>query len=134
MKYELTLTLHPSNYQVSAADQHKHCKDILIDIFYPNGFPAYSVSCIAELTGEHNVHYHCMIDLKDIEAKDKLLNKFRRYRKIFGRKSCNQVKYEDTYKSYMIKDIEVTRKIIGDPIVCDFYGLYQMRFQSQAKA
>lgn len=128
MKYELTLTLRPQWYMLTAAEQHKKAKEILLDIFYPNGFMKYSVSCIAELTNEHNVHYHCLIELKDLEDKDKLLNKFRRNSKFFGRKSCSQVQYEDSYKSYMIKSIEDTRKIIGDPIVCDSYGVASIRF------
>lgn len=128
MKYEFTLTLHPSNYINSAADQHKNSKQILTDIFYPNGFPAYQVTCIAELTQDHNVHYHCMIDLKDLEIKDKLMNKFRRYRRVFGRKTCTQVVYEESYKAYLVKDLDKTRRIIGDPVVCDFYGVATMKF------
>jgi len=76
MKYELTLTLRPMMYNLSAKEQFRISKEHLIDLFMPNGFPQYHISCIAELTGEHNIHYHCMIEIGSIEDKDKLMNKF----------------------------------------------------------
>jgi hypothetical protein len=81
---------------------------------------------VAELTGEHNVHFHGIIDLKDIEAKDKLLNKFRRHTKIFGRKTCNQVQFEDSYKKYMRKSFSETSLIIKHPILLDILGIFSM--------
>lgn len=128
MKYELTITLKPTMYQFNPKEQLRLTKDKLLNIFYPNNKQEYMVSCVAELTQEHNVHYHCIIELQDIQAKDRLLNKFRSLTKIFGKKSCTQVQYEDSYKQYLIKDLEKTRSLIGDPIICDYYGVAKSLF------
>lgn len=129
MKYEFTLTLKPTMYQWTASEQFNLTNKILYDVFYPNNQRLYNATAVAELTGEHNVHYHCIVELDGIEAKEKLLNKFRKHAKIFGRKSLTQVQFEDSYKKYIIKNLDETRKIIKDPVVCDYYGLCTMKFQ-----
>lgn len=119
MLYEFTVTLKPTMYVHTPRKQWDMTQGILFDIFQ-----GYKVSCVAELTGEHNVHYHAIIDLDGILDKDKLLNKFRKYSKIFGRKTCTQVMFEDSYKKYMRKDIEQTFKVLGViPIVRDHFGI-----------
>lgn len=133
MKYELTLTLKPTMYSYKPQDQFNLTRDILFGIFYPNNIEHYGVTCIAELTSEHNVHYHCLLELKSLKQKDKLLNAFRKHNKIFGRKTCEQVKYEESYKEYIIKDLKKTREIITDPIVCDYYGLASMKFIAEVQ-
>lgn len=124
MKYELTLTLKPCMYSLSALEQFRITKDLLLGVLQPYD----EVSAIGELTSEHNVHYHCLIELPTILDKDKLLNRFRSLTKIFGRKTCNQVMFDDSYRIYMKKDIEETKKIIGDPVIRDFYGVARTIF------
>jgi len=125
MLYEVTVTLRPMMYRLTAVEQFYQTMGFLTSIH--DGYD--KVSCIAELTQEHNIHYHILIDLGDSRRdKDKYLNRYRAYHKYFGRKSCAQVRYEDSYKKYMVKDIEETKKIIKDPIVRDYFGLYGIRF------
>lgn len=123
MKYEVTVTLKPLMYQWTAKEQYRMTKEKIYEIFQDK-IPS---TVVAELTKDHNIHYHCMVNLDTIEEKDKFLNKFRRYKE-FGKKSCSQVKFEDSYKEYMKKDIETTKRIIGDPIVTDGFGITKMLF------
>jgi len=131
MKYEFTLTLKPLMYQYTPQQQYDQTKDILYQIFYPNNQQKYQVTCVAELTQEHNVHYHCIIELEGLLDKDKLINKFRTHSKTFGKKSLTQVKYEDSYKKYIIKNLSETKLVIKDPVLCDHYGLCSMKFQEE---
>lgn len=118
MKYEMMISLKPPMYQFKPEKQFVVTQDLLIKIF--DGFEA---SIVTELTQEHNVHYHVFVDLNNIEHKDRLLNRFRPYCKVFGKKSCIQVMFEDSYKSYMRKDLDVTKLVIKhDPIVRDSFG------------
>lgn len=124
MKYEVTLTLKPQWYQFPPQEQFRKALPYLEDILKP-----YEVSMVAELTGEHNVHFHGILELKDLMEKNTFLNKFRGSRsKLFGRKTCSQVKFEDSYKKYMKKNLEETKQIIRDPIVKDFFGVFKTIF------
>lgn len=84
----------------------------------------YRYTLIAELTQEHNIHYHGIVDIEGIKEKDKFLNKFRSINKYIGRKTCRAVQYEESYEKYIIKDIKETSKIIVDPVVKDDYKVY----------
>lgn len=108
-------------YQFKASEQFKMTCDAICSVLI-----GYQASAIAELTGEHNVHYHCMVEIKDILDKDKFLNRFRKYTKLLGRKTCTQVVYEDSYRKYMKKDLEETRLILHDPILRDSFGIFAM--------
>lgn len=125
MKYEVTITLKPSLYQHKPRDQYDLTRQALLNILEKY------VECtmIAELTMEHNIHYHGMVELKDIKDKDKFLNRFRPYSKMFGRKTCNQVKFEKSYIEYMSKNLPQTECIIGDPVIRDFYGSAKCIFE-----
>lgn len=123
MKYEVTITLKPLMYQYTPREQHDRCKNILFDIFEP-----FQVSCTAELTKEHNVHYHSIVELADLQHKDRFLNRFRKHCKIFGKKSCSPVMWEDSLRDYIKKDIDITREITGDPIIRDSFGVFKCLF------
>lgn len=132
MLYELTVTLRPQLYRHTAKEQFNATRHAIEDILRsstrsqlrPKGF----FTAIAELTGENNVHYHCLVDLEDLEAKDNLLNRFRGWMKIFGRKTCSQVLYEDSYKNYMQKDLQSSWKVIGCPVIRDDYDCQRKLF------
>lgn len=123
----MTLTLKPAWYQYTPQIQYDIGFKYLWDILVP-----YKASFIAELTGENNVHFHGMIELENLEARAKFLNKFRGCRcKYFGRKSCSQVLFQDSYMKYMRKDMTATRVCIKDPIVRDHFGIFKMLFQDK---
>lgn len=116
--HELTITLKPQMYNLSASEQFRRTASILFQIF-----SIYEVSCVAEVTKTHNIHYHCLINIDNIFHKDGLIQKIKR-QKEFGRFSFEQVRYEETYIKYMAKDIETTKILIcTDPVVVDFYGV-----------
>lgn len=119
MLYELTITLKPNLYQLDPRDQFDLSSIILCEILNP-----FQSSMIAELTMEHNIHYHGIVQLEDIIDKNILLNRFRRHYKVFGRKSCSQIRYEKSYCDYLVKDKEKTQQILKKcPIVRDQLGL-----------
>jgi len=80
------------------------------------------MSLICELTGELNVHYHGLVDFKDLRIRGNFLNEFRKLNNFFGKKSVNQVVYEESYRKYMIKDVSKTQQFVIDPIVYDCHG------------
>lgn len=124
MKYELTITLKPQLYQFPPQKQFDLSSQILWHVL----LEFVEVSAVAELTSTHNIHYHCVISLEDLRHKDRLLNRFRPYCKVFGRSSCSQIMYEDSYINYMRKDLEKTKQIIKDPIVRDSFGIFKTIF------
>lgn len=117
----MMISLKPLMYQHKPQEQYNLTHHLLNDVF--EGFNA---SIIAELTQEHNVHYHVMVQLDDFLMKNRLLNRFRKYTKIFGKKSCTQVQYEDSYRAYLKKSIDETKLVIHDPIIRDYYGIFKM--------
>lgn len=123
MKYELTITLKPLMYSMSASEQHRVAKKLLWELMEPY----VDISMICELTSMNNCHYHGIIELKDALDRDKLINRIRKYKQL-GKFTCNQVQYEKSYIEYMNKDKEKTSQIVGDPIVRDSYGIYGMHF------
>lgn len=129
MKYELTLTLRPQLYRMSAKEQFEYTRTLFEDIFrdFPNPKRRIMRTIVAELTGEHNIHYHCVVELADLTEKDTLMNRFRKHNKVFGRKTCNQVMYENSYSKYILKHVidGSTRTVIKDycPIVIDDFGI-----------
>lgn len=122
MKYELTVSLKPMMYKFSAQEQFKMTKELMLEIF-----KKHQASVVCELTKEHNVHYHCIIDFKSIIDKDRFLNRFRGYKQ-FGRKSCDQVRFENSYKEYMAKSIEELRPLLGDTVLTDYYHVQKSIF------
>jgi len=124
MKYEFTLTLRPMLYDKKPDEQFKYVHDNLWFLLAP-----YKASCVAELTQELNVHFHGIIELRDILEKNEFLNRFRHFNKMFGRKTCSQLMYEDTYRKYMKKSIEETKKILLDPIIRDDFAVFQTIFE-----
>lgn len=123
MRYEITLTLKPMMYCHTAREQHSSTKKLLWELLEPY----HEVSMICELTSMNNCHYHGLIELRDHQERDKLINRIRRFKQL-GKFTINQVKYEQSYIEYMRKDMDKTRDIVGDPIVKDMFGLYGMRF------
>jgi len=118
MKYEVTVSLMPQLYRFDCREQLKMTRDIIAEIMKP-----FDCSIVAELTNMHNIHYHCMVELQNMKEKNKLLNRFRQHGKVFGKKSCDQVRFENSYVDYMKEDMEKTREHAGDPIIRDFYRI-----------
>lgn len=108
MRYELTVTLRPLLYRHSPAEQLRMTWPVLNDLLDET-----RATVVAELTQEENIHYHCLLELADARQKTRLLNRFRRYHNLFGRKTISQVLDELAYTKYMQKDLAVTRPVIG---------------------
>lgn len=120
MRYEVTVTLKPHLYRFTASEQFDMVRPIVEEIF-----SLYAGSAIAELTKENNIHIHGLVDLPGPIERNKFLNRWRRHHKIFGRKSCAQVVYQDSYDRYMRKDMDVTWQVLGrSPIVVDVMGVF----------
>lgn len=119
MKYEFTVTLRPCMYKWTALEQKRAINNFVYDTLHK-----YPCSAVYELTGENNVHFHAMIELKDFKERDSFLNKWRPYNTIYGKKTCTQLMHEDKWREYLKKDLEKTRQIIGDPIICDSFNVF----------
>jgi len=114
MKYEVTLTLKPGLYAKVPQDQHDFCHTFLLRLC-----KQYGMSLICELTNDNNCHYHGIVDLRDLTHRGEFIDAFRKVSKIFGRKTVNQVLYENSYIQYMLKDVPKTKLFVLDPIVFD---------------
>lgn len=114
MLYEITITLRPKWYRLDSVKQFEQTSEKLYSIFRD-----FDASIIAELTGEHNVHYHGIVRLDDIQHKNRLMARFRPHHVDFGRKSCTQLQFETSYIRYMLKDKSQTELILKYPIVMD---------------
>lgn len=121
MKHELTLTLRPSLYTRTPAQQYE-----LVTPLLRVALKGYKYTMIAELTSnELNVHYHAIIEINGLQQKNVLLNKLRPLNKYLGRKTCQAVQFETSYNNYLKKDLTKTQKVIVDPVVNDDYKLFQ---------
>lgn len=124
MLYELTLTIRPQWYKKTPREQYDMCKTRLYEIFRLSSFKqGYKVSLVAELTEEHNVHVHGIIDLAEGQ-KDQVLNRFREYNTFFGKKTITQLCYYETWVCYINKDKISTQKVLGcSPVIVDVLGV-----------
>lgn len=123
MKYELTLTLRPIMYSLTP-DQQFTATSGVIKAVLERFFQGAKYTAVAELTEENNVHYHCLVELTNHMDRNDLLNSFRwkGVNNIFGRKTCSQVVYEESYLRYMVKSTLKTSDIIkANPVICDYY-------------
>lgn len=119
-RYEFTLTLRPRLYDRTPDEQFVYTSAILQN----ECFRGFTVSCVAELTKENNIHYHGMVHLKDFKQRNAFLNTFRKYNNIFGRKTCTPIRKETDWIMYMRKDTKETQQILGkDPWVSDAFEL-----------
>lgn len=131
MFYELTLTLRPRMYKESSRGQFELTAHLVRSTLY--AVCNSKATIIAELTGENNIHYHCLIELKDLNQRAVLLNKFRSHDHIFGKKTCTPVQYYDSYIQYLVKDHKITREVLGIcPIVTDDYEIYHKGIECYA--
>lgn len=120
MLYEITVTLRPQMYRLNPTEQLNATRRMLVDIFRRDDPKApYKVSLVAELTGENNIHFHGIVDLRDFKHRHCLINHFRPYHKTLGKKSITQLVDYPKWVSYINKDIAQSRQLIGDPIVFD---------------
>lgn len=124
MLYEITLTLRPQMYRHDSKVQYEQTKALLDDVFNRGSLKDPSrCSIIAELTQEDNIHYHGIVDLKDFQARHRLIERIRRHNKVFGKKTLSQIVNYPTWVAYINKAKTVTRGIIGDPVVYDDHNV-----------
>lgn len=109
---EVTVTLKPFLYAHNPNVQMKMTKDLL-----KKCFGKYSVSIVAELTNEYNIHYHCMVDMKTHKEPLFYLHNKIRPHKQFGRRTVQRVQYYESYIKYMNKDIKKTNEILSQSAI-----------------
>lgn len=124
MKYEVTLTLRPRMYSFTPQQQFDKVEHFLKQLCIK-----YKMSMIAELTQENNVHFHGIVDLKDFIHRGEFINEFRCMSTTFGRKTVNQVMYEESYLNYICKDVSITKHFVLNPVVLDPLGLTKDSFK-----
>lgn len=118
MLYELTVTLMARYNHQSTFDLCKLIADRLETIC-----KAYRCSLVLELHQSGVPHAHGLVDLRDLHHRSRFLDGIRAL-KTFGRITLSQVLYEDTYKSYICKDIPKTAFVIGfPPLLHDYHDL-----------
>lgn len=109
MRYELTLTLKPTCYRLSAKEQYRTTKDKVQDILKP-----FKVSGIVELTNKNNVHYHFMVELPSFQVRDDLINRIRKFYKEFGIYTCTQLVNETKWIEYLRKSVSEMHDFFGE--------------------
>lgn len=130
MDYVVTLTLRPQMYRLSAKEQFRLCKPLLEKVFRKDMLlDQFHVSLVAELTQEHNIHYHGVVTLRSLAHKDRLLDRFRQYNKEFGKKEIVQMVNYHKWYDYINKDIARTRSVIGcDPVLFNDHDMFRGQF------
>lgn len=108
MRYEVTVTLKPTCYRLSASEQFRITSDQILQ-----AFRGYKVSIVAELTAANNVHYHGMVEITNFIHRDALFNRLRQFHKTLGKSTCTQLVNEPVWIEYLRKSVSVTDKIIN---------------------
>lgn len=107
--YFLTQTIKPSYYTLRAKDQLKQSWEALRPILklYTNSY-----EIVAELTKNHNIHYHGMLEIKSEAIISYLLD----HLKVVGMPHSTDfkpVKHYQECKNYMHKNLFYTNKFIN---------------------
>lgn len=125
MLYVITLTLRPTMYKHKASEQNRICVALMNKIFRKDQIKdQYHLSLVAELTNECNIHYHGIIELKDLKAKAKLCDRMREYNTTFGKKDISQLMNHAKWVEYINKAKDDTRNVIGtNPIIYDDHNV-----------
>jgi len=125
----ITVTLSPKMYKYTASEQLDMTRSLIKEALSNRNAIS---TIVAELTSQHNIHYHCYVktykDYSDIYVKythDKL-------RKIinFGKRQITQVQFENSYIDYLQKDISKTYKTTHCwPVIQDECNLIPTQFE-----
>lgn len=120
MNYEYTQTFKPQLFCYPPEEQYLRTYPLMQDILRD-----VKSTIICEFTNEENIHFHCMVEVKTPQIKTMILNRIRKH-KICGRKTFVQVQYEQSYRDYLIKDLDKTQKLLPyyrNPIIRDGFGV-----------
>lgn len=125
----ITVTLHPKLYKYTAVEQFDMTRSMIRDALLDQ----YAIiSIVAELTSQHNIHYHCYVKTyKDYTQKyvKKTHDKLRKILQ-FGKRQITQVQYENSYIDYLQKDIKHTYETTNCwPIVLDENEILPNQFE-----
>jgi len=114
MDYAITFTLRPMMYRMTAVQQFSYMTTDMLNLA-----KRYKMTLIAELTKEHNIHYHGIVELQNHKHLDQLLNEIRPILRI-GRKEIEPVKDKDKWITYIYKEVKITAEILNEsPIIYD---------------
>lgn len=114
MLYELTITLRPSLYKKPFVEQHRFLRPIFDCIFERDMLKSkWKISMVLEETKAGNAHYHAIIELKDLRARQRMIDRMRPYFSHIGKYSCSQVVDYAKWVNYMKKDLQVTKETHG---------------------
>lgn len=134
MLYEVTLTLRPYWNTKSTVFLMATIRSGLATLARE-----YRMSAIMELHESGVPHVHALVKLENMKIKLTFCERIRTLKAgaqaLFGRFSCSQVMYEQSYRQYMIKDLRQTFYLTGsEPVITDFHNLVPSdEFQGQAK-
>lgn len=112
--YSVTVTLKKEMYRLTPEEQYDQTATELLRIIKGVGC---TVTMVAELTSNFNLHYHLgLIFLDHKDCLKKWHNLFRRS-KVFGYTCVKQVTHDAGWIEYISKDLTETRKSLGRPSI-----------------
>lgn len=116
----ITITLPPSAYKFKAQEQHTKIKDI---IFITMNTHCLNFCMVAELTKQANVHYHGWFTERYANATTFLLDHLKQRYLGFTQVNKERIHHVDRTGNYMMKDIELTKRLINRPIVSNYFAV-----------
>lgn len=106
-------------YRFKAVVQYDKCLVLIHD-----KMKMFRYTLVCELTQQNNIHYHGLVELKDLNERDDLLNRFRGSL-VFGRMTCSQIINEKKWEDYLVKSINETSALLKRaPILQDDFNLF----------
>lgn len=111
VKYAFTITLQPKMFKFDTQQQYDETKNIIV----------HKIKClsstfdiIAELTKNHNIHYHGIITFPLHKYKNNINKWYNHMRNdtVIGYTNIKQITEEEVWKEYISKDIHQTKEVI----------------------
>lgn len=117
VEFAITITLLPKMYKKPLEEQYDESISEIEKLSLDESF---TISLIAEITKQHNVHYHGKIQTntkgRDRSFLSHIYNIFRN-RTTTGFISVKEINDDIAWESYCVKNIEETHKHMDRPVV-----------------
>lgn len=117
MRFAVTMTVSPKLFKNKA--EHQYDDTVYVIIEYLRKIDHMGYTLVAEITKNANIHYHMMIDVKDMSLMKftKLFKDLLRSENKLGFSCVKLVDNEKGWTEYMLKDYNETYKLIGRPVI-----------------